>query len=395
MNMKKFIKQIAFAGSVLCMFLSSCSKMNDLHDEYLESEIIYAAKVDSASVYPGMKRAALNMLIHSQRIETVRIYWNDYSDSTDIVINNQVGEFSKLLENIDEKDYIFYLVSLDKFGNRSLPFEVSGSVYGDRFKNGLTGRAILSINATDENLTVNWGGTPDNAIYSELVYKDGEGNRHTLRIPLSETSTSFTDWSSIDSSRTVFLPGANALDTLYSEWATAPPVRESMPFNGPHILSAAVPCEIQARDFDYGGEGLAFHETSNRTPNSSYRTAAGDELSKTVDIESGGNLGYVGVGEWLVYTVEVQDAGVYAADVYLSVNNGSGGAFYFSVDGNGSETATAPNQSSWNSWVWVFEQYPNLTQPTFRLSAGKHKIRFTVGPGGFNLMALKFTRISD
>ncbi|MDR1223585.1 MAG: carbohydrate-binding protein [Tannerella sp.] len=369
--------------------------MNDLHDEYLEGEIIYAAKVDSASVYPGMKRAALNTLIHSQRIETVRIYWNDYSDSTDIVINNQVGEFSKLLENIEEKDYIFYLVSLDKFGNRSLPFEVSGSVYGDRFKNGLTGRAILSINATDENLTVNWGGTPDNAIYSELVYKDGEGNRHTLRIPLSETSTSFTDWSSIDSSRTVFLPGANALDTLYSEWRIAPPVRESTPFNGPHILSAAAPCEIQARDFDYGGEGLAFHETSNRTPNSSYRTEAGDELSKTVDVYENSYIAYINPGEWLVYTVDVQDAGLYAADVRLTVNSSSGGAFYFSADGIPGEMVVVPNNGSWDAWLWAFERYPDLIQPTFRLSAGKHKIRFTIGPGGYNLMGFKFTRISD
>jgi hypothetical protein len=374
--------------------------MNDLHDGYMtDGEIIYAAKVDSVNVYPGKNRVMLDVGISSQRLETVRIYWNDYADSADIAINNQVGTFSKTLANMEERDHIFYLVGFDRFGNRSLPFEVSGSVYGDRFKNRLTSRAILSMNATDESLTVNWGGTPDNAIYSELLYKDREGNRHTLRIPLSETSTSLTDWSSIDSSRTAFLPEANALDTLYSEWATTPPVRESTPFNGPHILSAAAPCEIQARDFDYGGEGLAFHETSNTTPNSSYRTDAGDELSKTVGIEGGGNLGALGAGEWLVYTVEVQDAGVYAADVSLSVNSGAGGPFYFSLDGNRGEMTTAPNQSSWSNWVWVFERNPNLTQPTFRFSAGKHKIRFTVGPvsglGVFNLMAFKFTRMSD
>jgi hypothetical protein len=168
-------------------------------------------------------------------------------------------------------------------------------------------------------------------------------------------------------------------------------------FNGPHILSAATPCVVDARDFDYGGEGLAFHEVSGRTPNSSYRTAAGDELSKTVDIEGGGNLGYVGVGEWLVYTVNVQDAGVYAADVSLSVSNSVGGIFSFAFDGIKSDNVTAPNQGSWSAWVWVFEQYPDLKpqQPTLYLSAGKHKIKFTAEGGGFNLMRYRFTRISD
>jgi hypothetical protein len=223
--MKKFIKlikQIAFVVGVICIALSSCSKMNDLHNEYLEGEIIYAAKVDSAGVRSGKNRAILDLTINSQRIETIRIYWNDYADSLDVAINNRVGKFPVLLNNLEERDYVFYIVSFDKFGNRSLPFEVSGSVYGDRMLNSLTNRAILSITLIDGSTVVDWGSAPENSLYTELSYIGIDNKSNVLQISNSEISTSLTNCLSVDSSRTVFLPSVNVLDTLYLEWKVAP-----------------------------------------------------------------------------------------------------------------------------------------------------------------------------
>ena len=401
--MKKFIfikviKRLAVAVSVLCVALSSCSKMNDLHNEYLDGEVIYAAKVDSVGVRSGKNRLILDLTLTSQRVETIRIYWNDYTDSADVAINNQVGNFSKELTNMEERDYLFYLVSIDKFGNRSLPFEVSGTVYGDRYQNGLLNRAILSVFVKDDGITtINWGTAPENSLYSDMVYVDSEGHEHTVRILNSETSNEFQEPVTVLHNRTVILPPAT-VDTFYLDWKPAPAITESTPFNGPHILSAASPCIIDARDFDFGGEGLAFHDSnSNNDPGGSYRSDNGDPAGAAADVEGGGNIGYTNAGEWLVYTVEVQDAGVYEADVYLSVNSGDGGAFSFAIDGNKSEKTTAPNNSNWSDWRWAFETYPDLipTQPKFRLSAGKHKVRFNYESGGFNWMSFKFTRISD
>jgi hypothetical protein len=368
--------------------------MNDLHNEYLEGEIIYAAKVDSVGVRSGKYRAILDLTINSQRIETIRIYWNDYADSTDIAINSRVGKFSVPLNNLDERDYVFYLVSFDKFGNKSLPFEVSGTVYGDRMQNGLTNRAVTIVVADDGSATITWGSVPENSLYTDVAYTDVYGNSHLVRISNDETSMPSTDLLSIDSVRTVFLPGANVLDTLYPAWKTNPAITESLPFRGPHIFSASVPCEIDVKDFDFGGEGLAFHDSNtSNDPGGSYRTDNGDPDGAAADVESGGNIGYTSAGEWLVFTVEVQDAGVYEADVYLSVNDGNGGAFSISADGVKSEKTVVPNNGDWSAWRWAFETYPELksTQPKFNLSAGKHKIRFSYESGGFNLMALKFT----
>jgi hypothetical protein len=224
--MKKFIKRLAFAGIILCLVVS-CSKMNDLHDVYLANgEITYAAKVDSVGVRAGNKRALLDINIASQRIETVRIFWNNYADSVDVAVNNRVGVFPKTIENLNENDYIFYLVSFDKFGNKSLPFEVSGTVYGDRYRNGLSNRRMSSIYVVDDVLHINWGGAPEKTVHTELVYTDRDGNKRTVKIPVDTTSLLIADWSSGLQYRTFFLPEPTAIDTFYTEWRAV----EKVPF---------------------------------------------------------------------------------------------------------------------------------------------------------------------
>jgi hypothetical protein len=204
--------------------------MNDLHDGYMtDGEILYAAKVDSATVYPGKNRVMLGVGIGSQRIETVRIYWNDYADSADIAVDNQTGAFSKTLENMEEKDHIFYLVDLDGFGNRSLPFEASGTVYGDRFQSALSNRTTQTVAVEEGILSISWGGSPDNAVHCELIYTDMQGQERTLFVPISENVTSIADWSAGLRYRTSFLPDAAAIDTFYTDWRTVSniPVRYS------------------------------------------------------------------------------------------------------------------------------------------------------------------------
>jgi hypothetical protein len=80
-------------------------------------------------------------------------------------------------------------------------------------------------------------------------------------------------------------------------------------FKGPHVLSAGLPCIIPMRDFDMGGEGVAFHDSDeynhNQPGGDDYRRSHGDMNSYSVDVEKGVNIGWIDSGEWLLYTVEV------------------------------------------------------------------------------------------
>lgn len=161
------------------------------------------------------------------------------------------------------------------------------------------------------------------------------------------------------------------------------------PFKGPHIFSAASPLEIPSANFDFGGEGYAFHDLddSNRA-NSNYRHNNGDTPGAAVDVEGNGvNIGYTNPDEWLLYTVVVQDPGEYYADISLSAA-GSNGKFHLEVDGvNVTGTIVVPNNGSWGNWRW----HPNPAT-VINMTAGKHKLKFYFEGADFNLRALRFTK---
>ncbi len=209
-----------FCIVLLAFFVQSCTKMNDLHQPYLdEGEVIYGAKVDSVAPGAGNGRIQLEMFILAQRIETVRIYWNDYKDSTDVQIGNQTGSRKKMLDNMAEKGYIFQFVSVDKFGHKSLPFEVTGNVYGDRFQATLSNRVITSkTTLVDGKITIKWSGAVDKGVRCDLTYTNLTGSPVVRKVPMSEGTTILTDMASDLKYRTLFLPEKMAIDTFYTDF---------------------------------------------------------------------------------------------------------------------------------------------------------------------------------
>ncbi|HBG40917.1 MAG TPA: beta-glucanase/beta-glucan synthetase [Porphyromonadaceae bacterium] len=160
-------------------------------------------------------------------------------------------------------------------------------------------------------------------------------------------------------------------------------------FKGPHVLSAAAPYELSSANFDLGGEGYAFHDadTDNRT-NNDYRKNNGDSQSAAVDIEGDGvNIGYTNSGEWLLYTVEVEDAGNYLVEALVA--GPDRGSFHLEVDGiNVTGAIDFSATGGWGSYRWISSPENKLT---IDLTEGRHKIKFYF-EGGFNFKALKFTK---
>lgn len=161
------------------------------------------------------------------------------------------------------------------------------------------------------------------------------------------------------------------------------------PFNGPHVLSAAAPAIIYAADFDYGGQGHAFNEANPENPvgNDNYRRGKGDNQSFSVEIEGDGtNIGFINAGEWLQYTVEVEDAGEYLLDFGLSA--AGDGQFRVEIDGqNVTGAVPVPNNGSWSDWRF----FPG-TPMVVNLTEGRHKVRFVIEQSGFNLRGMRFVK---
>jgi hypothetical protein len=219
MNMKKFIKfskHAAFLGSILCIVWASCSDMNELADRfYVEGEIIYASKIDSAIAHIGYKKVGIDIFISTERISKVRVYWNNYQDSADIPVNNSKGVINKTFENMGESSYIFQIVSIDNYGNKSLPIELSGEAIGDNFMSLLRNRNVMSAIYSDVNeVTVSWGNSPNYNIGCKLTYTNTSDETVTVDVPAQDNATVIPDWKAGLSYYTRFVVNEDAMDTL-------------------------------------------------------------------------------------------------------------------------------------------------------------------------------------
>jgi len=208
--------------ALLAFVVQSCSKMNDLSDKFLDGgEIIYAAKVDSAACGAGNERIKFEFYIKTNRTESIRIYWDDYTDSADLTISKQIGVFTKTLESMAERSYVFNIVCFDEFGNKSLPYELSGIANGPTYQNMITNRVAASISANvagDKIFIWNNVDTDRGARYTELKYTNTSNMETVLIVPASEDTTTVTDHKpgTTFSSRTIYVPDQMNVDTFYT-----------------------------------------------------------------------------------------------------------------------------------------------------------------------------------
>jgi endonuclease/exonuclease/phosphatase family metal-dependent hydrolase len=141
----------------------------------------------------------------------------------------------------------------------------------------------------------------------------------------------------------------------------------SGPFGG---TAWAIPGTIQSEDFDLGGQNVGYYDNSPGNTGGAYRSTDVDIQSSSV----GYNVGWVGAGEWLSYTVNVASAGTYTLTARVA-SNGSGGTFYVEFGGsNKTGTMTVPNTGGWQSYRDV--------NATVSLSAGTQVMRVRMAGNG-------------
>lgn len=222
--MRNVMKTIYMSGILVCLWCVSCSEMNELSDRFLnEGEITYAAMPDSVWIGAGKERVQFELYINTNRVKTARIYWNNYADSTDLDIGNKAGVFYKIVENLPEQSYLFNVVNMDQYGNRSLPYEVSGRSLGQKYENAMINRRLVSISRNkDGNKVLEWAGMDESsdARYTEVLYTNEQDEEIRLHIPLSEKNTVITDLKSgtMPAYRTIYIPDEVALDIFYTPY---------------------------------------------------------------------------------------------------------------------------------------------------------------------------------
>lgn len=220
--MKSIRKRLLFVFGV-AIFLGACSKMNDLHDVYLQrGETIYVGKPDSVKIFGGKERVKIRFWSSDPKAANLVIYWLTRTDSMSFSIPDHPAADSLefIIKGLPEYNYSFELVTTNKnFGNRSVPLESNGNSYGAIFQSGLLDRLIGSSRLSDTNeLEINWLGAIENAIGTEVEYVNSEGATLTRFVPIDESFTLIEQVTSSVKYRTLYLPEKNAIDTFYTAY---------------------------------------------------------------------------------------------------------------------------------------------------------------------------------
>ena len=159
----------------------------------------------------------------------------------------------------------------------------------------------------------------------------------------------------------------------------------SLPFSGTPI---SLPGVIEAENFDLGGEGVAYHDTTPYNSRPYFRATEAVDIDKAADAGGGYFVGWAQAGEWLNYSVDVPTSGTFEFDFRVA-SNGAGGRFRVEVDGATRLTnLVVPDTHGWQTWNTL------RASQQVQLSAGPHVLRVFFEANGGNGSVGNFNSIT-
>ncbi|MBN1598570.1 MAG: family 16 glycosylhydrolase [Bacteroidales bacterium] len=192
------------------------------------------------------------------------------------------------------------------------------------------------------------------------------------------TNAITVDWGATADSVMVVITNECGTDTIAKNmW-----LRMNYPY--PDMVTPhSIPGRIYAADYDIGGEGVAYHDADAENVGPGIRQDEG------VDTETNDgsyrNVGWIDSGEWLEYTVQVEDEeeGLHGLRIrFASNNSGARGPMTVLINGEERATYEVPFTGDWGSFRSVTENIMIYENDTL--------IRLDMGVGGFNVSYMDF-----
>lgn len=161
-------------------------------------------------------------------------------------------------------------------------------------------------------------------------------------------------------------------------------VGRQLPWQG---FQNAIPGTIEAGMYDKfeGGNGQDICYVDASVANEGgFRPA--EYVDASLDGIEGAYVGWIAGGEWLEYSIFVEEPGYYNLEYrHASDNSNGGGPFYFTLDGEVISDPVAVNYTGgWN--VWAASSVESIP-----FSGGEHILRVVFQGGEFNLGKMTFT----
>lgn len=171
----------------------------------------------------------------------------------------------------------------------------------------------------------------------------------------------------------------NLESNLYAYRITLKPVDvPQTPFQG---VAAHIPGVIQAEHYDVAGQGYSYYDNDETDKG---MTGYRDDWVDIVTTEDGYALGYTEKGEWVEYTVEVDETNDYDVSAYVS-NGFDVEGFRLYLD---DKPLTEPFQVDKISDDWA--QYEEVSVGTVHLTEGTHILKLSIPASYLNIDWIRF-----
>ncbi len=134
---------------------------------------------------------------------------------------------------------------------------------------------------------------------------------------------------------------------------------------------------IQAEDFDWGGEGVSYHDTTPANSGGLYRAAEAVDIAACNDTGGGFKVTEIEDGEWLEYSILVRQPGYY--DLALRYATPNSGGTVEATSAIGGVTARRILTPTGSQTTWATASVPVY------LAYGRQLVRLHFPTGGFDL----------
>ena len=155
------------------------------------------------------------------------------------------------------------------------------------------------------------------------------------------------------------------------------------PFGG---TITSLPGQIQAEDYDTGGQGVAYYDDTPGNSGGAFRSDDVD-IEPTSDTGGGYDVGWIDPGEWLEYTVNVPDpSAIYS--IKARVASTAAGQMRVRLDGTVLGVFQIPNTGGWQNWQTV-----TVTNVPVAGGSGAKALRLEMLTSGFNVNWIELDRM--
>ena len=223
--MNKILKGMVVLFIAICT-VAGCKKMDTIYKGHVvPGGLTYAGKATDPKVYSGHNRLKIAWPRGADpTVVKAKIYWNNFADSLAIPILPTDDTVSVIIDSLLEKSYSFIIYTYDAKGNSSIPVDVIGGSFGDKYQAQLLNRPVNSsiLNALGL-VTIQWGSADisNGAFATEVKYIDTAGNSKTVNFSTTEKLSTLSDLkpNTKFQFRTMFKPDSMSIDNFYTAYS--------------------------------------------------------------------------------------------------------------------------------------------------------------------------------